>query len=237
MKLALQEIEWGIEELETARGGASRQIVIGAMPFGGSVLLASVLDDFLRLHPQADVRISNGSAAEMARALSNGDVDFVLGLIPETACASVTNEPLGITPYSVVARVGHPLLKRGRVSLDDLIAYDWVIGTEGSSRRSCFEGLFAGRRGPQASIATCALPVIRNLLARSDRLTLMTSYELEHESNQLRAVDFGPIAPAPSIGISMRSNWLPTQLHTDLIEIMRAQLPPAKVSPLRRAAG
>ena len=235
MKLALQEIEWGIEELESARGGTGRQIVIGAMPFGGSVLLASVLDDFLRQHPQADVRIMNEGATEMAKSLRDGEVDLVIGLLPELDTSEVIREPLAQTPYSVVARRGHPLTRAGKVSVEELLAYDWVVGTTGSSRRACFERLFAGRRVPQTPIATCALPVIRHLLARSDRLTLMTSYELQHEDGNLRAVPCGPISPVPSIGITMRAGWLPTRLHSDFIDIVRAHVAAPAHTHLRKA--
>jgi LysR family transcriptional regulator of gallate degradation len=235
MKLALQEIEWGIEDLEAARGGSSRQMVIGAMPFGGSVLLASVLDDFLGHHPHADIRIMNESASEMAKSLRAGDVDFVIGLLPELNSNEVIREPLARTPYSIVARRGHPLTRQGKVSIDDLLQHDWVIGTAGSSRRACFEGIFADGPSPQAPIATCALPVIRHLLKRSDRLTLMTSYELEHEDDALRAVMFGPIAPVPSLGITMRADWLPTRLHKAFIDIIRSHVSAPR--PSLREAG
>jgi DNA-binding transcriptional LysR family regulator len=224
MKLALQEVEWGIEELEAALGGTSRQIVVGAMPFGGSVLLASVLDDFLQKYPKADVRITNESATEMSDSLRAGDVDFMIGLLPKKGTPDLVSEAFAETPYSVVVRRGHPLMQKGQVTLEDLVAYDWVVGMTGSSRRACFEGLFADFQAPPAQIVTCALHVVRHLLARSDRLTLMTSYELIHEDTQLRAVPFGPIAPVPSIGITMRANWLPTRMHSDFIDLLRAHL-------------
>jgi LysR family transcriptional regulator of gallate degradation len=228
MKLALQEIEWGIEELDAARGGISRQIVIGAMPFGGGVLVASVLDTFLRKHE---------NATEMAKRLRGGDVDLVIGLLPELESPELVSEAIAQTPYSVVARRDHPLTKMGRVSTEDVVGYDWVIGTTGSSRRACFERLFAGRKGPQASIVTCALPVIRHLLECSDRLTLMTSYELQHENDHLRAVHVGPILPVPSIGITTRAGWLPTRLHADFLDIIRAHVVAPQVRELRRLAG
>jgi DNA-binding transcriptional LysR family regulator len=236
MKLALQEIELGLEEVDAAGGGSSRQLVIGAMPFGGSMLLASVLDDFLRLHPCADIQIINEGAAEMAQRLRAGDVDFVIGLLPELDSCDVVREPLAQTPYSIVVRRGHPLTRKGQVTLEHLTEYDWMIGIGGSSRRACFEGLFAGREGPRVSIATCSLPVIRHLIERSDRLTLMTSYELQHEDGQIRAVPFGPITPIPSIGITKRANWMPTRLHADFIELIRAHVSPP-VHELRRQAG
>ena len=234
LRLALQEIEWGIDEVDAARGGSSRQIVIGAMPFGGSVLLASVLDRFLASHPNADIRIVNDSAPEMKKSLVDGDVDLVIGLLPDRLEDGLDGLALAPTPYSVVVRRGHPLTQRGKVSRADLVEHDWVIGTKGSSRRACFDRLFADDERPKAQIATCALTVLQHLLKRSDRLTLMTSYELEHGNEALRAVAFGPIVPIPSIGIMMRAGWLPTRLHEDFIDIVRAEVA-RRPPPLRQA--
>jgi DNA-binding transcriptional LysR family regulator len=236
IKLATQEIEWGIQEIEAARGVVASQIAIGAMPFGGSVLLASVLDEFVRAHPKVDVKIVNESASEMLKRLRDGEVDFVIGLVQETTADGLVNEALARTPYAVVARRGHRLLKQGTVTVEDLLRYDWVVGTTGASRRACFERLFQGGPGPQTSIATSALPVIRHLLMRSDRLTLMTSYELMHES-ELAPLPFGPIEPTPAIGVTMRSGWLPTKLHQDFIELLRRHTSDATTPALLKKAG
>lgn len=127
------------------------------------------------------------------------------------------------------------MIQKGRVGIDDLVRCDWIIGETGSSRRRCFEGLFAGRDGPQAQIATCATPVIRLLLERSDRVTLMTTFELQYADGSLQPLPYGPIMPVPSIGITMRDGWLPTRLHTDFIELLRAHVAkPVAKAPLRQ---
>lgn len=223
VKLALQEIELGVAEVDSALDGSTTPVVIGAMPFGGSVLLASVLDRFLERHPGADVRIMNESAVEMTKSLRAGDVDFVVGLLPAETPAELACEPLVATPYTVVARQGHPLARAGKVTIAELTAYDWITGTPGSSRRACFDHIFEGRTGPQTHVATCALPVIRHLLKGSDRLTLMTSYELTHEEG-LRTLHCGPIEPVPAIGIITRADWLPTPVQSDFIAVIRAHV-------------
>lgn len=236
IKLATQEIEWGIQEIEAVQGSAASQIAIGAMPFGGSVLLASVLDEFVRAHPKVDVKIVNESASEMLKRLRDGEVDFVIGLVQETKGEDLVNEALARTPYTIAARRGHRLVRQGAVTVEDLLRYDWVVGTPGSSRRGCFERLFRGGAAPQTSIATSALAVIRHLLLRSDRLALMTSYELMHES-ELAALPFGPIEPAPAIGVTMRAGWLPTKLHQDFIDLLRRHTADATTPTLLKKVG
>jgi DNA-binding transcriptional LysR family regulator len=153
VKLALREIDWALEELQTASGNFGSQIVIGAMPLAGSVLLASVLHEFLAAYPNASVRISNSNANELLQQLRSGNVDFVVGLVPDPKPSDLANEKLVETPYVVAARHGHPLTRKSKVTLDDIAGYDWVVGTPGASRRVCFDNLFKGRR-PRAQIET-----------------------------------------------------------------------------------
>jgi hypothetical protein len=87
-----------------------------------------------------------------------------------------------------------------------------------------FNKLFAGQRKPLARIEVCSLPTIRLLLERSDRLTLLTSYELMYEESTLTPVPFAPIQPAPMIGLTMREDWLPTQRQATFIELIRKRI-------------
>jgi LysR family transcriptional regulator of gallate degradation len=232
LKLATREIEWGIEEVDAARGRCGGQLVVGAMQGAGSYLLASVLNEFMSDFPEANIRISNGSAADMLRTLRGGDVDLVIGLLSNPGPEDLVQEPLVQTPFAIVARQGHPLLKKRKVTLDDLAAYDWVVGTAGSGRRVCFETLFSGRTLPPAKIETYSLPVIRLLLTHGDSLTLLTSYELMYEDDALAPVSYGQIKPVPSLGVTARTDWLPTQLQTSFLRLIRervtATLPSAK---------
>lgn len=225
VKLALREIEWGIDEVEAARGNIGGEIVVGAKLLAGSEVIASVIDEFVSTYPNAYVRILSGNAEDMLRSLRAGDVDVVIGLLLDLACEGLANQALAETPYVVVARQGHPLASKKQVTLDDLASYDWIVGTPGATRRIHFDKLFENRAKPEARIATCSLPTIRLLLANSDRLTLMTSYELlMYEEESLAALPFYALEPTPSIGLITRENWLPTRLQADFIQMMRKRI-------------
>lgn len=224
IKVALREIDWGIDEIQAACGNINGEIVIGAMLLAGSVVLASVVEEFVSTYPNANIRILNGNAEDMLRYLRAGDVDLVIGLLRDSRPAGLAHQALAETPYVVVARHGHPLAHKSEVTLDDLAEYDWIIGTPGASRRIRFEKMFAGRRQPTSHVATCSLPTIRLLLTHSDRITLMTSYELIYEEDALAALPFGPIEPVPSIGLTVRENWLPTQLQADFIDLVQKRI-------------
>jgi LysR family transcriptional regulator of gallate degradation len=169
--------------------------------------------------------VLSGNAEELLKYLHSGDIDLVIGLLRDPAPENLVNQPLAETPFIVAGRPGHPLMGCKNVSIDDLARYPWITGTPGASRRVQFERLFAGREGPPlARLATCSLPIIRLLLAKNDYLTLLTSYELLHEDHAVTAVPFGPIEPVPSIGLTTRENWLPTQLQKNLIDLVQMRI-------------
>jgi len=236
LKLALQEIEWGLQELGAARSDGERRLTIGSLPFGGSVLLASVLDTFVNAHPRAEVNIVVEGASIMTNRLRAGEVDLVVGLLQNDLGEGLTEEAFATTPYEIVARRGHKLVRKGRVTLDDLLEHEWVVASRGSSRRSYFDRLFGDGRKPRAAIATSSLPIIRRLLNRSDRLTLITSYELRNEDDTLARVPFESLEGGPSIGITTRADWLPTQMHLDFIELLRTHMADRVVLPMLKAS-
>jgi DNA-binding transcriptional LysR family regulator len=223
VKLALREIDLGMDEIEAARGNIGGEIVVGAMLLASSVVLAAVINEFVLGYPEAHISILNGNTSEMLRCLRAGDVDVVIGLLPDVSFEGVVHEALAKTPYVVVGRHGHPLMARPEVSLDDLADYDWIVATPGASRRIRFDTLFGGRR-PRTRIETGSLPTLRLLLEQSNRLALLTSYELLFEEEALAAFPFGPIEPVPSIGLTMRENWLPTQLQTCFLDLVHKRI-------------
>ena len=224
LKLAMREIDWGVDEVEAARGNIGGEIIVGAMLLSGSVVIASVIDEFVSTYPNAQVRIINGNTEDLLKELRTGDVDVVIGLLREQRAEGLIHRSLADTPYVIVGRHGHALAGKNHLTLDDLCRFDWVVGTPGSSRRALFDKLFAGRQRPRARIETSSLPTIRMLLSQSDRLTLLTSYELMYEEDALAAVPFGPIEPVPCIGLTTRANWLPTQLQTSFIELVQKRI-------------
>lgn len=224
LKLALREVEAGLEELKASTGGISSRLMIGAMPMSGNVMLASVLDEFISTNPTANVGTASGNAEDILQALRMGDVDLVIGLLSDPPSTGLVNEAVVETPYVVVAHEGHPLLRKRKLTLDDLGAYDWVTGTPGSNRHQRFEKLFADRKRPPARVETSSIATITHLLARGNRLALLTSYELKYATSSLKALAFGPLHPAPAVGLITREGWMPTPLQLNFMSLFRTRV-------------
>jgi LysR family transcriptional regulator, regulator for genes of the gallate degradation pathway len=149
MKLALQEIDRGVAEIEIAKRISGPRIVVGTMPFGSALMLGSVLENIHRLHPQATVRTVTATSAQIVDYLREGEVDLVFGLMPPSHDdTDLVVEAIARTPYAIIVRRDHPLMRLTRVTIDDLRAYGWVVGEAGSHRLESFRQMFRGRDLP-----------------------------------------------------------------------------------------
>lgn len=217
--VALAEIERAAEEICSVNRSPVGRLIIGAMPSGGVALLNAVIDRFLATYPGVQATIIVEGAAELKEQLRTGGVDVVLGLLPCHACKDFSARSFATTPYLVAGRKDHPLAARNTADLAALASFGWVVGAEGSSRREAFDRLFDSASTPAARICTSALPAIRQLLEKSDRLALMTSFELFRERS-LTAISTSPVGIDPSIGMISRANWLPTPVQQGFVDIL-----------------
>lgn len=240
LSLAMLEIDWAVDELRAAEGRLGGELRVGAMLLAGSFLLGPVLNELTKYFPEAHITVRTGEGAAMSRALQIGDIDFVVGLHHVVDSGEIAQEALFASPYVVVARKGHPLSQKAKVSLADLEAYDWVVSTKGAARRPAFDRLFASmNKMPKANIEAYSLATIRSLIIDSDRLTLLTrfEFEFERESGALTTLRYAPIEPADPTGVAWRAKWTPTDLHLKFLELIRlraAQI--AKEESLEQAA-
>ena len=76
---------------------------------------------------------------------------------------------------------------------------------------------------------------MRQLLAGSDRLALLTEQELHDAQGVVERIAFGPVGAAPPLGIVTRADWLGTPLHDAFAELLRtATRAPVAHAALRR---
>jgi len=226
LTVALAEADAGIEDIAAAENSRLGLLRVGALPLSGCFLAGPVFNEIIRHFPDATVEIRTGDKASLTRALRRGDLDVVVGLLAEErADEGLAHEPLVEMPYVLVARKGHPLARRGRLAPADLAACTWVAPSLGSARREAFDRLVSHRGGQVANVQASSISTLRLLISGSDRLALLTSFELEHERGEdaLVALDVGPIEPTHWLGLTRRADWVPTPMQREFIELLRAQ--------------
>jgi LysR family transcriptional regulator, regulator for genes of the gallate degradation pathway len=225
-QLAIREIEYGVEEIQAAKGVVISRLAVGNIPHSNNQMLSAAINGLLSAHPNAHVHIVDGHYEALLHDLRAGKLDFLFGVLRRPDWAfDVKEQKLFPNPYVVVARRDHPLASLRTLTLDDLMRYDWVMPGAGTPRQQAFERMFGAMpRRPRVSIETTSMQIYRSILASTDRLTLMS--RAESQLNDERALAVLPFQ-SPHLsrvdGVATRLDWHPTSIHRQFLDLLRAQ--------------
>lgn len=224
--LAKAELDAGLDEIATLEGQETGQIAIGAMPLARAHVLPTAMAKYHELHPDIGFMIMEGSHTELMGPLRNGELSMVIGALRGgSAGPDLVEKPLFIDQPIVIAGAGHPLIGK-KASLDDLIAYPWVMPGSHAPIRQTWEQWFgeAGRPVPNVPIECGSVVIIRQLLMDGHFLTLLSPNQvnLELEAGRLVPIDV-PVGIRRSIGITVRAEWKPTELQRAFIALIETQ--------------
>ena len=123
--------------LQGERGGTLR---IGAITTA-EYLIPPFLVRFTEQRPQVKVQLKVGNRADIIRMLATHEIDLaIMGSAPRELRTSAT--AFAKRPMAFVASPSHPLMKKKRLSLDDLKSANMFVRERGSGTRSTVENLF-----------------------------------------------------------------------------------------------
>ena len=224
LKVALTEVEYGVEEIRAAQGIFTSRIAVGNIPHSGTHLLSNAISQFLALYPGASVHVLDGPYETLLDALRAGDLDLLFGVLRRPAWATdVKEEFLFSNPYAVFAGRQHPLARVPRMTLRDLARYDWILPARGAPRREAFEGMFAGSaRSPTVSIEATSLEIYKSVLATTNMIALLSTIDAQL-GEALTILPFASPKLARNDGVASRADWQPTRSHQQFLELLRKQ--------------
>lgn len=217
-RLARAELVAAASELAALSGRETGRITIGAMPLSRARLLPAAATAFHRSHPQVEVRIVEGSHAELIEPLRDGEIDLLIGALRDPAPGTdVEQRALLVDRPVIIGRVGHPLANRKGVTAAVLAGYDWTIAAPGTPLRTLWQRMFdaAGVAAPPVPIECGSVITIRQVLLDSDFLTLLSPDQVAAElaAGWLVKISDTPGELARTIGVTTRTGWRPTALQ------------------------
>lgn len=232
---ALRELELARSEVLLATGAGGLELTVGVLPMAGSRKLAEATRHFMACYPSVKVRLVSGEYHQLLADLTGSRIDMIFGLLRKPDWAvDVSEEILFRDGYCVVARPGHPLSERKKVTPADLAHFQWVVPSAGTPRRTRIEAIFDGTQTPPPFHLETSSPTLsRVLLLGSDKITLMARSEAQHD------LELGNLAelPCPFLddvllkGVTTRGDWLPTQAHTAFLDCLRDTTAPSGDDP------
>lgn len=114
-------------ELAELASGAIGRLRVGAGPTMADNLLPQVVGELLSRFPKVELRVMSALNDVLFENLRAGELDLVVSAIPEIAPEDFEQELLLHDELVVVVNTGHPLLRRDRIRLRDLVDESWVL--------------------------------------------------------------------------------------------------------------
>jgi LysR family transcriptional regulator of gallate degradation len=205
---ALAELRHIPEDVAALAGVVQGTVTIGALPLGRSQLLPLAITSVLQRHPHLRVSSLESPYSELTAGLLSGRIDFIVGALRDAPGDAFVQHALFEDKAALVARAGHPLAARKRLSIADLVDYPWVLSRAGSPLRESLEAFFEkeGAVPPLPAVETGDLALLRGLLVSSDMLTVLSAHQLHYEvaTSQLAVLPFEMPGMERSIGIMTR---------------------------------
>ena len=128
------------DDLAALQGEQGGTLRIGAITTA-EYLVPPFLVRFTEQRPQVKVQLKVGNRADIIRMLATHEIDLaIMGSAPRELRTSAT--PFAKHPMAFVASPSHPLMKKKRLSLDDLKSANMFVRERGSGTRSTVENLF-----------------------------------------------------------------------------------------------
>ncbi len=225
-KLARAELQQAGDELAARRGVVQGRLVIGTLPFSTGHLLSLAVDRVLQTHPGVAITIVDGTYDALLHQLRQADIDLIVGALrPALPGGDLTQETLFLDRLAVVARAAHPLAQRPRLGWKDLRDAAWIMPMPNTPAQVAFEQALkvAGIPIPADALRVNSALMMQALLARSDRLALMSPRHLQDEIRAGLLAELPvPVRHEPRmIGLVRRAAYLPTPAAQALLDALR----------------
>lgn len=223
------------DDLTAARNGLTGTLAVGGTMTVLPYLLPRSLMALQRSDPGMVIRVIEGTIDQMARSLSQNEVDLVLGRVLGTpARYDFTHEILFEDPFVPVVSARHPLA-RGKRSVGDMSDYGWILPPEGSSAREPAERYMLRNsiRPKERMIETVSFQVSMSLLEESDAIAVLPLHlaRLGEARRSIKIIGTEIGGGSLPIGITYRSDRPLPPLAKALIKAFRDTIAAMTPSP------
>lgn len=180
VKSLIAEMRYMTEEVNAFRSGESGHIFVGTLISASAQLLPQAIARLREAAPGVTVTIREGPSSALFPALATGDLDIVVGRLPEKELPLATafplqHEVLFEESFSIVCGKKNPMAERPELRLADLLNSSWILPLPESPSRNAAEQLFrnVGLPMPKYEVESLSLLVNLGILLETDMVALL----------------------------------------------------------------
>jgi len=221
-KAMLAELRYLAEALNAAHSGATGHVVVGTLITASASLLPQAITRLRTSAPDVVVTVRVGANSMLFPALARGEVDVVVGYLPDAAGAELDQAGrarlahVRLYDEALCVAVGpqHPLARRRRVAAEALRSCDWIIPTPDSVAYPQVRAFFAqqGLALPHAPVESISILTNLELLRSSEMVALMPQSAATRfaAAGLLSILPLAGLSPFSAVGYTLRADRQPT---------------------------
>ena len=225
-RLILAQMDNAAQELTGLRDGSLGSVAVGTLLAASASLLPESIAALRRSHPKLVLRVVDGTNDVLMPALRSGELDMVIGRLPEFRDREALRQETLLTDYAqIVLRKGHPLTRLAKPSLADLLAYDWVLPGPQTTLRRQIDAAFRAENlePPSHAVDSVSFLTTRALLLSTDFLAVwpVQLAALESQRHDIASLDLALPTTRRPIGITTRAQDRTSPAAALLIDSLR----------------
>jgi len=230
VKSLLAEFRHMTEELDHFRFGTAGHVVVGTLISAAAHLLPMAITRLKSRAPEVLVTVREGPTAQLFPSLATGELDIVVGRLPEVELPisdafPLTHHALFDDSLAIVVGSGHELARSPVASLRDLANAPWILPTTESPLRYSVERMFrqAGLSLPADLIESLSVLTNLGLLLEAPRVAVMPRVAAAQfmRAGLVRILDLPESGSFGTVGYSVRSNKALSPACEAFVECLR----------------
>lgn len=211
----LVQMQYFVRDINRLTDEKEGNIYVGTLISASASLLPQTINILKKEFPKVIITIKTGTTGELFPALSRGDIDCVVGRLPDSDTElikhfNLSHEVLYQEKLNVVAGTNHPLSKKKKVQFDELSQYPWILPPPDSSTRLIIDNYFSSIdvQYPENIIESLSSIANISLLLKDNWLNIMSTQAAQPfiDTGILSQIQCGEIGEWVNVGITTRKN-------------------------------
>ncbi|MBV7483797.1 LysR substrate-binding domain-containing protein [Bordetella sp. BOR01] len=211
------------EEVSAREGGA---LTIATTHTQARYVLPDIIARFIKRHPKVDINLRQGNPTQICEMVEAGDADIAIGT--ETTRPFPTLVRLDCFPLErcIIAKVGHPLLKVRKLSLQDIARYPIITHDPSfSGRWKVLDAFTQAGITPKIIFGAVDADVGKTYVELGLGISVVTTVSYNRRKDTgLRAIAAGHLFAPSMTAVSLRANNYLRNYTYDLIRMLSPKL-------------
>ncbi|WP_172330935.1 LysR family transcriptional regulator [Mangrovicoccus sp. HB161399] len=172
-RAVLSQLDDAHVEMQDLARGAQGEVRIGAVTGPALELVLPAIRELRVTFPEIRISVQVDTSDKLAEGLSVRGLDFYIGRLHENIDSRLVEMQLiGPEPVALIVRRHHPLTRSGPATLEDCLAFDWVMQPPGGMQRQTVEQylLERGLSLPDRILGTASLLLTLALISETNAI-------------------------------------------------------------------